>query len=36
MKEAEDYRTKAKKAMSRGVFSSPDPIAASMFYKRVS
>lgn len=36
MKEAEEYRTKAKKAMSRGMFSQPDPIAASMFYKRAA
>jgi len=36
MKEAEDYRAKAKKAMTRGVFSSPDPIAASNYYKRAA
>mmetsp|Transcript_5364 Transcript_5364/g.7119 ORF Transcript_5364/g.7119 Transcript_5364/m.7119 type:complete len:132 (+) Transcript_5364:46-441(+) len=36
MKEAEEYRIKAKKAMTRGVFSSPDPIAAGNYYRRVS
>jgi len=36
MAEAEDYRLKAKKAMTRGVFSKPDPISASNFYKRAA
>lgn len=36
MKEAEEYRDKAKKAMGRGLFSRPDPIAAGNFYKRAA
>mmetsp|Transcript_11275 Transcript_11275/g.16615 ORF Transcript_11275/g.16615 Transcript_11275/m.16615 type:complete len:553 (-) Transcript_11275:75-1733(-) len=36
MKEAEEYRIKAKKAMTRGVFSSPDPIAAGNYYRRAA
>lgn len=36
MKEAEDYRAKAKKAMQRGVFAKADPVAASMYYKRAA
>ena len=36
MKEAEEHRAKAKKAMQRGVFAKADPIAASMFYKRAA
>lgn len=36
MKEAEDYKVKASKAMERGFFSSPDPVAASTFYKRAA
>ena len=36
MKEAEDYRLRAKKAMERGIFSSPDPIAAGNYYKRAA
>lgn len=36
MAEAEDYRLKAKKAMTRGVFSKPDPISAANFYKRAA
>ena len=36
MAEAEDYRLKAKKAMTRGVFSRPDPISAGNFYKRAA
>ena len=36
MKEAEEYRLKAKKAMTRGIFSSPDPIAAGNYYKRAA
>jgi len=36
MKEAEEYRQKAKKAMTRSVFSRPDPIMAGTFYKRAA
>mmetsp|Transcript_15327 Transcript_15327/g.35116 ORF Transcript_15327/g.35116 Transcript_15327/m.35116 type:complete len:508 (-) Transcript_15327:362-1885(-) len=36
MKEAEDYRDKAKKAMQKGIFSRPDPLAASTYYKRAA
>eukprot|EP01083_Nonionella_stella_P296608 1007598_1 len=36
MKEAEEYRAKAKKALSRTLFSSPDPIAGAMFYSRAA
>lgn len=36
LKEAEDYRDKAKKAMQKGLFSSPDPLAASTYYKRAA
>jgi hypothetical protein len=36
IKEAEDYRDKAKKAMQKGLFSSPDPLAASTYYKRAA
>mmetsp|Transcript_5539 Transcript_5539/g.10825 ORF Transcript_5539/g.10825 Transcript_5539/m.10825 type:complete len:517 (-) Transcript_5539:268-1818(-) len=36
MAEAEDYRLKAKKAMTRGIFSKPDPISAANFYKRAA
>jgi len=36
LQEAEDYREKARKAMSRTLFSKPDPIAASMFYHRAA
>jgi len=36
LKEAEDYRDKAKKAMQKGLFSRPDPLAASSYYKRAS
>ena len=36
MKEAEVFRQKAKKAMTKGVFSSPDPMAASMHYRRAA
>lgn len=36
MKEAEEYKVKAGKAMERGFFSSPDPVAASTFYKRAA
>ena len=30
------YRLKAKKAMTRGIFSKPDPISASNYYKRAA
>jgi hypothetical protein len=36
IKEAEDYRDKAKKAMQKGVFKSSDPLAASTYYKRAA
>lgn len=36
LKEAEDYRDKAKKAMQKGLFSKPDPLAASTYYKRAA
>jgi hypothetical protein len=36
IKEAEDYRDKAKKAMQKGLFSKPDPLAASTYYKRAA
>ncbi len=36
MKEAEEYRAKAKKALQRTLFSSPDPIAGAMFYHRAA
>jgi hypothetical protein len=36
MKEAEDYRDKAKKAMQKGLFSKADPLAASTYYKRAA
>ena len=36
MREADEYRDKAKKAMTRGLFSKPDPLAASTYYKRAS
>ncbi|KAL7529429.1 hypothetical protein ACHAXR_002961 [Thalassiosira sp. AJA248-18] len=36
MAEAEDFRLKAKKAMTRGIFSKPDPISASNYYKRAA
>lgn len=36
MAEAEDYRLKAKQAMTRGIFSQPDPISAANFYKRAA
>lgn len=36
MAEAEDHRLKAKKAMTRGIFSKPDPISAANFYKRAA
>lgn len=36
LKEAEEYRDKAKKSMQKGLFSKPDPLAASTFYKRAA
>jgi hypothetical protein len=36
MKEAEEYRKKAKAAMEKTFFTRPDPIVASTYYKRVS
>lgn len=36
MKEAEDYREKANKAMQKSFFSKPDPVAASTFFKRAA
>lgn len=36
MKEAEEYRKKAKAAMEKTFFSRPDPVVASTYYKRVS
>ncbi len=36
MKEAEKYRKKAKEALSKTLFSSPDPIAGAMFYNRAA
>lgn len=36
MSEAEDYRLKAKKCMTRGIFSKPDPISAANYYKRAA
>eukprot|EP00541_Cyclophora_tenuis_P016558 CAMPEP_0116558728 /NCGR_PEP_ID=MMETSP0397-20121206/9981_1 /TAXON_ID=216820 /ORGANISM="Cyclophora tenuis, Strain ECT3854" /LENGTH=595 /DNA_ID=CAMNT_0004084377 /DNA_START=184 /DNA_END=1971 /DNA_ORIENTATION=- len=36
LKEAEEYRDKATKAMENGLFSRPDPIAAGNYYKRAA
>lgn len=36
MKEAEDYRDKARKAMQKGLFTKADPLAASTYYKRAA
>lgn len=36
MKEAVEYRDKAKKSMQRTLFSSPDPISAATFYHRAA
>ena len=36
MKEAEEYRKKAKNAMTKTLFSSIDPIAGGMFYRRAA
>lgn len=36
MKEAEEFREKAKKSMQKGLFAKPDPLAASSYYKRAA
>jgi len=36
LKEAEEYKTKAKKCMQSGLFKKPDPVMASTFYKRAA
>eukprot|EP00978_Attheya_sp_CCMP212_P003034 scaffold6205_cov52-Attheya_sp.AAC.3 len=36
LKEAEELRAKAKKCMAKGFFSSPDPLAASNYYRRAA
>ena len=36
IKEAEEYRDKAKKCMQTGLFKKPDPVMASTFYKRAA
>jgi hypothetical protein len=36
MIQAKEYIAKAQKCMSKGMFSSPDPVAASTFYKRAA
>jgi len=36
MKEAKECADKAKKAMQRGMFSKPDPLAASTYYKKAA
>lgn len=36
MKEAEEYRDKARKAMQKGLFTKADPLAASTYYKRAA
>jgi hypothetical protein len=36
MKEANDYKDKAKKSMQNGIFAKPDPLAASTYYKRAA
>eukprot|EP00545_Synedropsis_sp_CCMP1620_P000482 CAMPEP_0119005794 /NCGR_PEP_ID=MMETSP1176-20130426/1931_1 /TAXON_ID=265551 /ORGANISM="Synedropsis recta cf, Strain CCMP1620" /LENGTH=530 /DNA_ID=CAMNT_0006957639 /DNA_START=19 /DNA_END=1611 /DNA_ORIENTATION=- len=36
LKEAEDFRDKATKAMQRGVFTRPDPVTAANYYKRAA
>ena len=36
MAEAEDHRLRASKAMTRGVFSRPDPISAANYYRRAA
>jgi hypothetical protein len=36
LKEAQEYVDKAKKAMQKGLFARPDPLAASTYYKRAA
>lgn len=36
LNEAEEYAQKAKKSMQSGLFSKPDPLTASTFYKRAA
>lgn len=36
MKEAEELRAKAKQAMTRGIFTRPDPVIAGTYYKRAA
>jgi hypothetical protein len=36
MIQAKDYVAKAQKCMAKSIFSSPDPVAASTFYKRAA
>ena len=36
MAEAEEFCKKAKKAMQKGLFSKPDPVVSSTFYKRAA
>jgi hypothetical protein len=36
MKVAKEYLAKAQKCMQKSIFSSPDPVAASTFYKRAA
>mmetsp|Transcript_52532 Transcript_52532/g.57016 ORF Transcript_52532/g.57016 Transcript_52532/m.57016 type:complete len:499 (-) Transcript_52532:401-1897(-) len=36
LREAEDFRDKAKKAMQKGIFSRPDPLISSTYYKRAA
>lgn len=36
MKEADDYRDKAKKAMQKGLFKSADPLTAATYWKRAA
>jgi hypothetical protein len=36
MAEAESYRLKASQSMTRGIFSRPDPISASNYYRRAA
>ena len=36
IKEAEDYKAKANKAMQSSFFNKPDPVAASTYYKRAA
>lgn len=36
LKEAEEYQKKAKKCMQKSLFTKPDPLAASSYYKRAA